>query len=101
MNTYLRHLNTFRDTYDTPRDYPWPWALVYVPEGFEISPNLYENYVILCDRMQRSCYLLIENHEYFGTLEELEPVLMAWLYVHDIEQNGSTPPLKENLQCTA
>lgn len=101
MNTYLKHLNTFRDSYDTPRDYPFPWALVYVPDGFDISPYLYENYVILCDRMQKSCYLIIENHEYFGTLEDLEPILMAWFYAQDICDTPSKPTLKEKLPCTA
>lgn len=101
MNTYLKHLNTFRDTYDIARDYPFPWARLYVPDGCDISPYLHENFHILCDKHQANCYLHLENHEYFGTLEDLEIILMAWVYAQDICDTPSKPTLKEELPCTA
>lgn len=101
MNIYLRHLNTFADTMHVARDELRQWALVYVPDGQKIKPNLCENFVIRCNRFREDCMLNLEGMTYLGTLQQLEPVLMAWLYVHDVEQNDPMPPLKENLQCTA
>jgi len=101
VNIYFRHLNTFADTRNVARDDLRQWALVYVPDGCKVAPNLYENFVIRCNRLKEDCLLNLEGMTYLGTLQQLEPVLMAWFYVHDVEQNGSMPPLKENLQCTA
>jgi hypothetical protein len=97
MRIYLKHLNTFRDTYDIARDYPFQWARVYVPDGHEIAPNLYENYTILCDRFQKNAYLHIYNEEYLGTLEELEPILLSWLQSEGIAQTRLIATQKEIL----
>lgn len=101
MNRHLRHLNTFQDTKNIARDDPRQWALVYVPDGQKIKPNLYENFVIRCNRFSEDCLLHLEGMTYLGTREELEPVLMAWLYVHDVPDNRPITTLKEKLRCTA
>lgn len=101
MKIQMKHLNTFRDTYDTPRDYPYQWARLYVPEGHQVSPWLSQNYYILTDKHQRDAYLHIQGHEYFGNLEELEPVLMAWFYCQGFANTRPIATQKElRLCCT-